>query len=104
MRTAAVTLRPRVLGGLFVDVYRVSAHVSVVGIPVVPAVAIEISAVIRVKGVAVAVTAVVAAIVVTAVPARIAVVRPAVIDHSGGVPTTVPTAVSPAATSSSPTH
>src|SRR5580704_9633089 len=50
-------------------------------------------------GVVVAIAAVIATVVVPAVPGRIAVVRTAVIDHGGAVPPTVPTAVSPAATS-----
>jgi hypothetical protein len=47
----------------------------------------------------VVVATVIAAVVITAVPSRIAVVCPAVINDSGTVPAAVPTAVSPTATS-----
>jgi hypothetical protein len=88
-----------------IDVYRVSAYVPVI-VPTAFVALVVILGVCLVVGVVVVsivigvivVTTVIAVVVITAVPGRIAVVCPAVIDDSGTVPAAVPTAVSPAAT------
>jgi hypothetical protein len=86
-----------------IDVYRVSAYVpgivttAFVAVVVIPCICPVIGVVV-VSIAIVVVTTVIAVVVITAVPGRIAVVCPAVIDDSGTVPAAVPTAVSPAAT------
>src|SRR5215469_5204567 len=80
----------------FIDVYCVAADVPVVG---VARVSIVVVVIVPVIVVVVAVTVVVAAVVVAAVPGLISVVGPTVIHHCRAVPTTAPTAISPAAAS-----
>src|ERR1700722_2490515 len=94
-----------------VDIYGIPTHVLVVAIAagfvvavlggrfVVIVVIVSIVFISVVIGVVVAITAVIAIVVVAAVPSGVAVIRTAVIHHRGSaVPATVPTAISPGAT------
>src|SRR5208282_6186320 len=95
-------LRPRVrrCGTVVVDVYRVSADVSVVAVAVVSITVVVIGVVIGVVvGIVVPIAVVVAAVVIPAVPGSVSVVRAPVIHHCRSMPPTVPAAISPAAAS-----
>ena len=85
-----------ILSAIAIDVHRVSAHILVVGVATV-VIVVVISVV--VVGVVVAIAVMVATVIVSTVPGRISVIASAVINDRGTVPATVPTAISPSATS-----
>src|SRR5215471_6285355 len=91
---AARVIRAEVLRTLPVHVYRIPAHVSVIGIA---AVSVVVTVVGMVVGIVVAVAVVIATVVVAAVPGGISVVPTAVVHNSSAVPATIPTAVAPGA-------